>query len=923
MEFRLLGPLEVIDGATAVALGGRKSRALLGRLALDVNRTVSVQRLIDDLWGDAAPQSAPKMVQIAVSQLRKAMPAAMLLTRPPGYVLEAAADAVDVNRFVRLRRDGRAALAAGDAGTASERLREALELWRGPALAEFSEPFARAEGAHLEELRNVCIEERIEADLALGRHADVVGELEALVARHPLREALHGQLMLALYRSGRQAEALATYDGFRRRLDAELGIEPSAALKTLQSRILNQARDLDLRDHGGAAAAARARPEAAAPPTVDDPFVGRIEELDRLEAALAAAAASHGGLVLIAGTAGMGKTRLVSASAGRATERGTAVLRGHCIQLVGTGLPFLPLVEALRPLRGSGDLDGLATELRELPRLIPELVRGQTRDPEDDEPRGDARLRLFEEVLAVLTHLAEARPLVLVVEDLHWADASTLDLVAYLARAVRDHRILLVATYRSEEVSTGGPLHRVIAGLVGGGGAVALQLAPFDRAQIGALLATSAARPLPAELVASIARRSGGNPLFARELLAASERGETALPPALRDVLLVSIGRLDAESRAVLQAVAAAGRDVPYGLLAAVTPLAELELASALRKAVEHDVLSSDQETGTFRFRHELFAEAVYATLLAGEREVLHERLARAITEEPRLALSGATAAEAAQHWAAARRPLEALAASLQAARDAEAVSGLTEALHHVERVLELWGEVPGAEELAGAALPAVLAWAADLAVSAHPDEVDARELLGALAPGESLAIDTLAWRLGATRDAVAATLVALERDGLVERVSAERFRGAPLAVVEARRLYPIVVVLESLAVRQSPPFDEATLETLKAANERLRTASTDPAAAIAADDDFHRQLTAGCGNDHLLAALRPVRRALLRYERVYMRDPARVARSVAQHEAIIAALVRGDHAEASQRVRENLSGGLPDLADALEPSAN
>ena len=158
-----------------------------------------------------------------------------------------------------------------------------------------------------------------------------------------------------------------------------------------------------------------------------------------------------------------------------------------------------------------------------------------------------------------------------------------------------------------------------------------------------------------------------------------------------------------------------------------------------------------------------------------------------------------------------------------------------------------------------------------------------------------------------------------LEGEGLVVRRADGAFLAAPLAVAEARRLYPSVVVLESLAVRTMPPLDAEARAALRAANERLRAAAGDPAAAIAADDDFHRTLTAGCGNEHLLAALGPVRRALLRYERVYMREPARVARSVAQHASIVEALERGDHAEAAQRVRENLARGLPDLTEALE----
>ena len=835
MELRVLGPLEAIDGTTPLPLGGRKPRALLARLALDANRTVAVQRLIDDLWGDAVPDSAAKMVQIYVSQLRKVLPDGILHTRAPGYLIELEPDAVDATRFAALRAEGRAALGAGDAETASLRLSEALALWRGPALAEFSEPFAGTEAAHLEEMRLVCLEERIEADVARGLHADVVGELEALVARHPLRESLHRQLTLALYRTGRQAEALAAYERYRHQLDEELGIEPSAVLKALQRQILNQDPRLD--------ADTPAPPRARAPRR--ELFVGRAGELERLEAALEVA----GTTLFVAGPAGIGKTRLTAELAERASARGTTVLAGRCIQLVGTGVPYLPLVDALRPLRGS------LTGLRELPRLVPDLADGAGAPVAA--ARADSRLALFEEVLAVL---GAAEPVVLVLEDLQWADESTLDLVAFLAHAIRRRRILLLGTYRSDELRAGDHLHRLATGLASAGAGDTLMLEPLPQHDVEALIAATSAQPLPAELVAGIAARSEGNPFFARELLAAAARGETALPPVLRDALLGHIAVLGPDAAAVLRVAAAAGRDVSYGLLAAVLPFGELQLAGALRDAVEHDVLVADQAASAFRFRHALFAEAVYGTLLPGEREVLHERLARTLTDAP----GGAEAAEAAQHWAAAGRPVEALEASLRAARAAEAVSGLTEALRHVERVLELWDQVPTAEQLSGVALPSVLAWAAELA-----------------------AVD----------------------------VEAE----ATLAVTEARRLYPTVVVLESLAVRQMPPLDGPTLDALRSANERLRASVGDPSAAIAADDDFHRVLTAGCGNQHLLAALDPVRRALLRYERVYLREPVRLERSVAQHEGIIEALARGDHADAAQRVRENLLRGLPDLREALE----
>jgi DNA-binding SARP family transcriptional activator/pimeloyl-ACP methyl ester carboxylesterase len=246
MEFKLLGPLEVRDGSAPVALAGRKQRALLARLLLDVNRTVASDRLVDDLWGEDVPESAQKMVQIYVSQLRKVLPNGMLQTRPPGYAIEVDPSTIDLVRFEQLWREGEAAHAAGNATLATQRFGEALALWRGEALAEFQEPFARAEAARLAELHLACVEARIDANLDRGRHAELVAELELLVGQHPLREGLRAQQLLALYRAGRQSEALAAYHAFRTQLADELGLEPSARLRDLERRILRQDPELDL-----------------------------------------------------------------------------------------------------------------------------------------------------------------------------------------------------------------------------------------------------------------------------------------------------------------------------------------------------------------------------------------------------------------------------------------------------------------------------------------------------------------------------------------------------------------------------------------------------------------------------------------------------------------------------------------------------
>src|SRR5919197_3261280 len=338
MDFRLLGPLEAGADAAPLRLGGRKPRALLACLLLDANRTVSVEQLVDELWGERPPETATKMIQIYVSQLRKVLPDGVLLTRPGGYALEVEPEALDLYRFERLRAHGRAALQRGDAVGAAERLRAALDVWRGPALAEFTEPFAIAQRVRLDELRLGCLEDRIDADLALGRHADVVAELELQIARHPPRERLRGQLMLALYRCGRQADALATYQAYRRTLDEELGIDPSAALRALESAIL--AHDVGLLV---ARPAATAAPAPRAPSVLERPF-GRDGELARSHAALAGAAAGRRRVVLVMGEAGVGKTTLVEAFLGEASG---LIARGQCLERHGEGQPYLPLLDAL------------------------------------------------------------------------------------------------------------------------------------------------------------------------------------------------------------------------------------------------------------------------------------------------------------------------------------------------------------------------------------------------------------------------------------------------------------------------------------------------------------------------------------------------------------------------------------------------
>jgi DNA-binding SARP family transcriptional activator len=256
LEFRLLGPLEAVEDDRILALGGTKQRALLAVLLLHANQAVSNDRLIDEVWGESPPATAAKIVQIYVSRLRKQFGDERLLTRPPGYLLRVAPAELDLARFERLVAEAR----QEDAAAAAAKLREALELWRGPPLADLAyERFAQAEIVRLEELRWAALEQRIDADLALGRHRQVVAELEALVAGYPLRERLRSQLMLALYQSGRKADALEAYREGRQRSIEELGLEPGTELRELESRILADS------------------PELAAPPA----FAGRVRAAQR------------------------------------------------------------------------------------------------------------------------------------------------------------------------------------------------------------------------------------------------------------------------------------------------------------------------------------------------------------------------------------------------------------------------------------------------------------------------------------------------------------------------------------------------------------------------------------------------------------------------------------------------------------------
>ena len=441
-------------------------------------------------------------------------------------------------------------------------------------------------------------------------------------------------------------------------------------------------------------------------PRVSSPvFIGRAVELERLAGALADAEMRRPATRLIAGEAGIGKTRLVGEFMARARESGAHVLVGDCLQLGETGLPYAPFVGALRPLlrsRSREDLDRLIGPGRaELAHLLPDLgarpPRPASSRPEAGLSATAAQARLFEIVFGVLRRLSDERPLVLVLEDLHWADSSTRDLLRFLVRNARDGRFLFVATYRSDELHRRHPLRPLLAELARLDNVATIDLPAFCEQEVAEQLAGITGEQATPQLVAAVLARSGGNPFFAEELVAAGEVG-LALPRTLRDTLVDRVRQHGAGVQQALRVASAGGGRIDHRVLADVSGLAEPELNEAIREAVEHHLLlaTSPDEAPGYAFRHALLQEAVYEELLPSERTRVHAAYARAIEARPEMMLAdpSGTSAQLAHHWLMAHDLGRALAAALQAARVAASGFAFPEAQAFLERALELWPKV-------------------------------------------------------------------------------------------------------------------------------------------------------------------------------------------------------------------------------------
>ena len=427
-----------------------------------------------------------------------------------------------------------------------------------------------------------------------------------------------------------------------------------------------------------------------------DRFVGRSAELAELSAALEEAISSRPSLALVGGESGVGKSRLADELARHAREAGVRVLSGDCVELGDDELPYAPLLTALRPLVRQGDpsLQALAPQLRSaLDAILPGVGGGAASEHV-------AQSTVFEALLAVLQALSEEEPVLLVIEDLHWADSSTRSFIGFLSHTMCRERLLIVGTYRSDELHRRHPLRPLLAELGSDPYTRLIELPRFTREELSEQLAGILADPPRAELVERVFARSEGNALYSEEILAAGPDGRGALPPTLRDALMLRVERLSKDAQQVLQWLACQPA-ADHALVAAVAGLEPGDLRDALREAVASHIVVTVADD-SYGFRHALLREVVYDDLLPGERTAMHAALAQAMQDRIDAGEAGAhITAAAAHHWASAGDQPQALAAAVRAAVAAERVNAFGEELALFERALALWERVPDPEAVA------------------------------------------------------------------------------------------------------------------------------------------------------------------------------------------------------------------------------
>jgi DNA-binding SARP family transcriptional activator len=638
VRIRLLGPLEVVSGGSSLDLGGRRQRQLLALLAINLNQVVSLDRIVDELWGESPPARVEASVHSYISNLRRVLEpdraprsrSRLLPGRPPGYMLSVAHDRIDSFEFERLVEEGRRVVET-DPVRANLLLRRALDLWRGSALEDFVyEQFAVAEAERLNELRVEAIEFRMATDLAMGRSAGLVAEAEHLVEANPLRERLWHHLMVALYRSGRQAEALRAYQRFASRLGEELGIEPSPELRELEERILQQ--DPDLYQAQTAAAVGL---QTATPPLI----VGREKELEVFRQAVARAKTGTGSLILVEGEPGIGKTCLLEAIDSDARHQGIPSAVARCVE-VGGSPPYWPWSQVFRGLVGVLGVDTVTASADPYPNLVdgPPTVQVAWESAPSSLHTADASVhQVAEGVIHSLTGLSTSQPLVILIDDLYSADPDSLSVLVLLAAELSRLGIVVAGSYRTTDVPPEHPLAHALADLARLDVAQRLRLDELNLEETRSIVKRIAGERVPADTAEVIWSRSEGNPFFAVELtrLLTDEDPATtsdlvvgAVPSTVRDVINQRLLRLGDPVNRFLGVASVAGRRWDLPLLVAITDV-DLETAvDMVENAVTAGFIEEEAGPGRYRFTHVLIGETIATGLGSLRRAQIHRRIA-------------------------------------------------------------------------------------------------------------------------------------------------------------------------------------------------------------------------------------------------------------------------------------------------------
>jgi DNA-binding SARP family transcriptional activator/nucleoside-triphosphatase THEP1 len=632
------------EDGTAPDLGGRKQRAVLAALLLDLDRAVPADRLIDQVWGASAPPRAAASLQAYVSKLRRQLEPewtgggghVVLITEPGGYRLAAQRDVVDMARFDDLRLAAAAALAAGDHATAAERYDETLAL-HGPLLPELAgEPWVADAAARVEAAHADALDGGFEAKLALGAGRELVGALEVAVAEHPFQERLRGHLALALYRAGRQTDALRSLAEARRVLAEEIGVEPGPELRQLEADVLAQAPHLDAPRPPGPLLVAAPPALARVPPAVPRPassdgrtgLIGRSTELGWLVDAARQAAAGAGRAVVVSGEPGIGKTRLAEALVATVAADGFAVAWARC-QESASSAPYWGYAQIAEQLLAAGVVSHAARD------DISAAGGGvHTIDPAAD------RTALHATMVAALR--STTRPLLLVVDDLQWADASSLRALEFVAGALATVPVLLVATVRPIRADAPPPLVACMAEVARHAGSQRIDLRGLTHADVGRWLSGRGGAPVADEVARLVHERTGGNPFFVGEvveLLARQDRltDVTAargarVPGAALDVVRRRVSMLPAETQQLLATASVLGLTIELDVLAHAAGITTADALDTLDPAVEAGLLAEDP-TGParLRFAHALVADALAAELSVARRARLHAAVVTAI----------------------------------------------------------------------------------------------------------------------------------------------------------------------------------------------------------------------------------------------------------------------------------------------------